>query len=687
MPAFRWSRLRSLALGAALFGGVVVAYAPALSGDFLWDDDLHVTANPAIVGPLGLREIWTTSRANYFPLVLTNFWVQHALWGVHPLGYKIVTLACHAMAALLLWRVLRELRVPGSWLGAALWALHPVQVESVAWICELKNTQSAVFFLAAILSWLRWLGCGRERERVDASPPANARSHSYALALGCAVLALLSKPSTVMLPLVLALVTWWLRRRFTVRDLVSLIPFFALSAVVSGWAIWEQKFHSGALGAEWSQTWPERLIIAGRALWFYLGKVLWPGGLTFIYPRWAPDATDFLAYLPIVTAVATLGWLVRRRAQARPAFLVALYFVAMLFPVLGFFDVYFFRYAFVGDHFQYLASMAPLAALAAALVSLAPRRASLVGGVGCAALVVLTAGRCADFRSNETLWRSTLARNPDSPMAWAQLGAIETARARHAEAIACFQRALQLNPRHPEALNHLGCEYLRVGRVDDAISELEKAIAARSDFAEAQSNLGLALARADRASEALPHLELAQRLRPDAPEPQANYARTLQALGRGAEALEHFAFALRLAPGRAQTHDEYGLALAAAGRADAAEAEYRRAIELQPGLASAHNNLGVAFAQRNRLREALEQFDAAVQLDAGYAAAQINRGGALTALERLPEARAAFARAVELDPGSAKAHAYLGQVLRALGQESEAREQLDFAARLQASSR
>ena len=150
---------------------VVVAYLGAIRGEFLWDDDLHVTANPTIIGPLGLKEIWTTAAANYFPLVLTNFWVQHALWGLEPLGYHLVTLACHALSAVLLWRVLVQLRVRGAWLGAALWALHPVQVESVAWICELKNTQSAVFFLAAILSWLRWQEVGRVSD-----PPSDRKS-------------------------------------------------------------------------------------------------------------------------------------------------------------------------------------------------------------------------------------------------------------------------------------------------------------------------------------------------------------------------------------------------------------------------------------------------------------------------------------------------------------------------------
>lgn len=159
-------RRRAIAYGLALVALVVGAYAWSLPGDFLWDDDLHITENPTIIGPLGLKEIWTSARANYFPLVLTNFWVQHALWGLEPFGYRVVSLAFHFGAALLLWRVLLRLRVPGAWLGAALWALHPVQVESVAWICELKNTQSAVFFLAAILCWLRWLQAAPPSGRV-----------------------------------------------------------------------------------------------------------------------------------------------------------------------------------------------------------------------------------------------------------------------------------------------------------------------------------------------------------------------------------------------------------------------------------------------------------------------------------------------------------------------------------------
>ncbi len=220
--------------------------------------------------------------------------MQHALWGLNPLGYHQLTLLFHAAGALVLWRTLAAWRLPGAWLGAAAWALHPVQVESVAWICELKNTQSGFFYFLAILFYRRWLDASRE--------PGTALSRrGYILALLCAVLALLSKPSTVMLPVVLGLAAWWRRRAFSWRDLVPLIPFLGLSAVVSGWTIWEQRAHSTAIGPEWDQSFAERLILAGRCVWFYLGKLAWPEPLMFLYPRWHLDAAPWSFVLAVQT--------------------------------------------------------------------------------------------------------------------------------------------------------------------------------------------------------------------------------------------------------------------------------------------------------------------------------------------------------------------------------------------------
>lgn len=731
--------LRPVGLAAILVAALFAAYALSLRGDFLWDDDLHITANPTIVGPLGLTEIWTTARANYFPLVLTNFWAQHALWGLEPLGYRVVTLAFHVGAALLLWRVLARLRVPGAWLGAALWALHPVQVESVAWICELKNTQSAVFFLLATLCFVRW--CGGEPRRY------------YFLALGCGVLALLSKPSTVMLPIALGLCGWWVRGRVGWRDVVPLAPFFALSAIVAGWTIWEQKFHSGAIGAEWNQTPLERLGIAGRAVWFYFGKLIWPEPLIFIYRRWEVAREVAVSVLAVVAAAGLGGALLwrSRDGRLRAALFAAGYFVALLFPVLGFFSVYFFRYSFVGDHFQYLASMGPLALAGAGLARLAPRVRAIVGAALLVALGLATARHSQVFLHNERLWRDTLAKNPTAIMAWLNLADTLAQAQRHDEAIATFRHALSLRPDDPYAHNDLGCELTLIGRPQEALTHLQRSLELKPDHAEAHNNLGNALRAVGRSAEAIAQyrralelkptytsalnnlgaelaetgkpqeaLEVFERARalkandaatldnlgsalrvlgrfdeaiarhrealqvkPDFPEAHVNLARTLMAAGRTQEALPLFERALQLRPTLAGVHSNYAMALAKLGRGDEALAVLRRGVEQAPQSAEAHLNLGTALAQRGDARAALAHFDTAVRLAPEFAAAHMNRGNALAALGNWRAAAEAFGAAVKLQPEAPAARAQLAVALVNAEELAAAVPHFEAAIRLQ----
>ncbi len=663
-------RGRNLVFGLGLVAAVVLFFSPALPGDFLWDDDLHITANPTIIGPLGLKEIWTTAAANYFPLVLTNFWVQHALWGLNPLGYHIVTLLFHALAAVLLWRVLVRLKARGAWLGAALWALHPVQVESVAWICELKNTQSAVFFLLAVGFYLKWLQPESSRERERAGEPPRAHARSYALALVCALLAILSKPSTVPLPVVLGLCAWWQRGRFTWRDLIPLVPFFLLSFGAAGWTIWEQRVNSGAQGAAWAQTWPERFVIAGNAVWFYIGKLAWPADLIFIYPRWEIAATP-LAFVPfagVVLVVAGLWW--GRAGALRPVFFAAIFFGALLFPVLGFFSIYFFRYSFVGDHFQYLASMGPLA-LAGAGIAVALDRwpaalvrvrpvfpALLIGGLG-----FLTWRESAVYLSSETLWRATLARNPAASMAWFNLGSTLLKEGRHDEAIACLREGLRLRPDDAPGYNDLGCELVVVGRAEEALPIFARALELRPGYAEVHNNLGNALRSLGRVDEAMARYERALQLKPGYAEAHNNLGCELAAKGRTTEAIYHLEQAVRLNPVNSTNHNNLGNALRDAGRSDAAIASYGRALELTPDFAEAHANLGRALMAAGRAPEALERFASAARWAPESAKIRRDWGTALMQQSRWSEAIVQFEALLQLEPTASAAHATLGNAL------------------------
>jgi len=638
---------RGVALALALVAALIAVYALALGGEFLWDDDLHVAANPTIVGPLGLKEIWTTARANYFPLTLTNFWLQHAAWGLEPLGYHVVTLGFHVAAALLLWRVLAQLRVRGAWLGAALWALHPVQVESVAWISELKNTQSAVFFLLAMAFFLRWLEAGEGGARPD---------RHYLGAFVCAVLALLSKPSTVPLPLVLALCVWWQRGRLAWREALMLAPFFVPAAIAGLWTIWEQKFHSGALGPEWSQTWAERGVIAGRVIWFYLGKLAWPHPLSFIYSRWEVHPAALPAWLPTLLAAAGLVWLWRvRDGRLRPVFFAAAFFVALLLPVLGCFNVYFFRYAFVGDHFQYLASMGPIALLGAALAALPARIFFAASAALLLGLCGLTRRQTEIYQNNTALWQSTVARTPGAVMAWLNLGDVLSWNHRYAESIAAYREALRLRPDDPDGHNDLGNVLTLAGEPAAAVPEFQRAIALKPKFPAAHNNLGNALRSLNRDAEAMTHYAEAVRLLPDYAGAHNNLGVELAEAGRFAEAIPHFEAALAARPEAVKTRESLvralhrnGLELVAAARWEEAAANYRRAVRLVPSSAAFHEALAVALVNANRPEEAVPVLQ----------------------------------NALRLEPKSAELHDNLGQVLIALGRKREGLEQLEIAAQI-----
>ena len=222
----RFFERRDWLWGFLLIALVFIEYTPVFHAGFVWDDESHLTQNPCIVGPLGLKEIWTTTQAVYYPLVLTTFWALHKFVGLNPLSYHALNVLLHAVSAILLWRVLRRLNVRGAWLGAALWALHPVMVQSVAWVTELKNTQSCVFYLLSILFFLNWENQGAAVSRVPPVRFGDRHSLIFALSLLFFVLATLSKPSVVMLPFVLALCVWWMRGRIRWRDTLASLHLF-----------------------------------------------------------------------------------------------------------------------------------------------------------------------------------------------------------------------------------------------------------------------------------------------------------------------------------------------------------------------------------------------------------------------------------------------------------------------------
>jgi len=345
-----FTKPRGLAcLGAVGLGLLtILIYRPAWHGGFIWDDDRYVTHNHLLTAPDGLRRIWFSLDApsQYFPLAYTVLRIERSLWGLNPTGYHWVNILLHVANALLVWRVLSRLKIPGASLAAAVFAVHPVQVESVAWISELKNVLMGFFFLLTLWMWI---------EYVD--PTKRHRSLFYLGALVFYLLALFAKATACTLPAALLLILWLKKKPIGRRALLEIIPFVVLALGIGMVAVWWEKYHQGtrvlvSLGPI------DRLLIASRAAWFYLSKIFWPSDLTFIYPQWQIDATNPVAYLWLIAAVVFAVMVYYgRRFFGRSVEVAALFFVTTLGPLLGFIMLYTFRYTFVADHYQYLASI------------------------------------------------------------------------------------------------------------------------------------------------------------------------------------------------------------------------------------------------------------------------------------------------------------------------------------------
>ena len=485
--------VRNALLAAAILVATACAYWPVTEAGFVWDDDDYVTGNALLWEEDGLRRIWLSSDApsQYFPLVYTSFRLEHALWGLDPLGYHVVNVVLHGINALLVWWLLALLGVPGAWLGGAIFALHPVHVESVAWVTERKNTLSMLFFALASISWLRF----------SEPPPTGGGARHYLGALGSFALALTAKTTAVVFPAAQILGPWMLGRPIGWRRVREVLPFAALGLAMGLVTLLFERTHQGTVGERFALGFAEAVLVSGRAVFFYLGKLLWPVDLAFSYPRFEVDPGDPLQWLWPLALVVGLGalWRLRPRIGRGPV-AAALFYVAALSPLLGFIPLYTFLYTFVADHYQYIPSVAPIGALAAAC-AWAGRRRALRGAAVPAALVLLivlgtlTFQQSRSYRDRETLWRHTLAVNPDSWMAHHNLGRVLLAEGRAEEAIEAFEGALEVSPGLPQPHRNIGIALLRLGRTEEAIDRLRLSVAVDPGFVNGHLSLAAALVR------------------------------------------------------------------------------------------------------------------------------------------------------------------------------------------------
>ncbi len=601
----------------------LAVYFPVLRGGFVFDDDILITSSSMVKAGDGLYRFWFTTEApDYYPLTSSLWWLEWRWWGDNATGYHVLNVLLHAVNAVLVWAILWRLKIPGAWLAGLVFAIHPVNVATVAWISEQKNTLSMLFYLVAILLYVRF-----DEER---------RWGWYGLSLAAFVLALLSKTAVVMLPVVLLGCVWWLRGRVRRQDLLRSLPLFVLSLLMGLVTTWFEYNRDMGGRATRTDGFLSHLAVAGRAPWFYLYKVFLPVNLSVIYPKWEVDPSRWVSYAPGVALIGilTLFWW-KRNTWGRPLLFGLGYFVVVLFPVLGFFDQSFYRFSLVADHWQYYSIIGAIA-LAVAGGEWICRRMREPGryarAVACVAVLMALAAatwsRSCVYADNETLWRDNVAKNPGAWLAHNNLGNALAQAGRVPEAIVQYEQALRINPDLAEAHNNLGNLLMRSGRMPEAREHLEQALRIDPNLAEADNNLGTALVQTGEIKDAIAHYERALRIQPEYAEAQYNLGLALEQLGKREDAIAHFEQALRINPDFAEAHYNLGTVLGQAGRMPEAIEHFEQALRIDPDLAEAHANLGNALAQVGRVPEAIGQYEQALRI-------KPNLAGAQTALARL----------------------------------------------------
>jgi protein O-mannosyl-transferase len=644
-----------------------LVYLPAMNGKQIWDDDVHVT-KPELRTLHGLWRIWFEKHATqqYYPLLHSAFWLEHKLWGDSVVGYHLVNVLWHVISVTLLYFVLKRLKVPGALLATTIFALHPVMVESVAWISEQKNTLSAVFYLSAMLVYLEF--------------DASRRRSRYFIALGLFALGLLTKTVTATLPAALLVIFWWQRGTLSwKRDVLPLAPFFVLGAAAGALTAWLERKQIGAEGAAFEISFLERGLIAGRVIWFYLGKLMWPTNLTFIYPRWEIDSAVWWQWLFPAAALGVMVLLWSLRRVSRGPLAGWLLFVGTLVPVLGFLNVFPFIYSFVADHFQYLASLGIIVLISAGIVlglQQLPQALRYLGGAVCilllATMSILTWQQTGMYADAIRLFQTTLDRNPSCWMAHNNLGVEYFAIHDLQHSGEHFRASLKINPLNPAALCNLAATLAEQGQLPEAIEKFQAGIQLSPSYSSAYSNLGIALAKVGRLPEALESFRSAVSYMPEDVQAINNLAVALTNSNRHPEAIALLERAIHLQPDSAESHEHLANALLRGGQTPQAIEQYELATRINPNIVEAHYHLGLLLSDVDKDEEAISHFEQAVRLAPKITKIQNGFGNLLRKAGRNKDAIEHYQAALRLEPNSVGVYANLAQSLAAVGRTDEA---------------
>jgi protein O-mannosyl-transferase len=508
----------------------LILFLPALGNDFVnWDDERNFLMNPNYRG-LGAAQIgwmWTSHLlGRYVPVTWMTLGLDYALWGMNPLGYHLTSILFHTVNAVLFYFLALALlrlalrdgpeemqsRIPiGALFAALVFAVHPLRAESVAWVTERRDVVSGMFFLLAILAYLRG---------ISDIPGAGIRGKYYWACFGFFILALLSKEMAVTLPVVLLILDVYPLRRLAAagwrsgmifKVLLEKIPFFILSLADGLLALYIGKLE-GLTASIVRVNWFARLAISLYGLAFYLWKTLLPFGLApfyaLTYHKIDPLARPFEFSAVLVVLVTAAALVVRTKYPAVLA--VWLSYCVILIPVLGIFHN---GQQITADRYSYLSCLGWALLAGGTPVVLNKRWVRPAAGVLVCVLSVLTVKQILVWRNSEMLWRQAVAVAP-SFIAYNNLGLAYSDRGDYAGAIEHFRTSLQLADDYELAHNNLGAALLELGLNDEAIREFETALKLKPDLPNSEHGWGKALLAEGKVDEAIEHFRSAIKLDP-----------------------------------------------------------------------------------------------------------------------------------------------------------------------------
>jgi len=639
---------------AVIIAAMLWIYWPSMRGGWLWDDDLLVTDNVLLRHLGGLWKIWFQPGVtrDYYPFDSTVWWVEWHLWGMRTTGYHVTNVVLQIVSCLLVWRLLAKVGLKLAWLGGLLLAVHPLQVESVAWIAEMKNTLSLPFFLLAMIFWMNYEESNRRRD--------------YLLALGLFLVAMLGKPTMLAFPGVILLYAWWKRGRIGWSDVKGSLPFWGVALLLGLATVWftqisqppATKEDLAAMGG-----FGPRVIVSGWVAPFVLGKVFLPLELMPVYPKWTVDSPSLLQLLPwpVLGGIIWYLW-TKRKGWGKDALLGLGFFLAMLAPVIVFVAANHVTMTWSMDHMEYLSMIGMFGLIAGGLGVLYDRPPFSLRVLGAGALSIVMGwlawkshSYARNYSDQETLLSYTLRLNPEAWSAHYNLGLILMKTGREEQAVAQFEEALRLSPAFARAEDSLGNVLTQMGRSAEAIGHYENALEIKPDFAEAHYNFGELLGQTGRTEEAVNQYQEALKIKPELYKARYNLGNIWLRTGRAPEAIEQYQAALKIEPDYAEAHYNLGNALMQTSRAPEAIEQFAATVKLSPDNAEAHYSLGNALYLEGHAPEAIEQFQLALKLNPNLGQAHYNLGYILMQNGNFPAAREQFEQTLQLNPNDTEA--------------------------------